>query len=373
MRRFAASILFFLGIGTTSCAFLLDTDGLKEGTGTDGGSGGTGGASSIPLDDAPAAAANAICAAYVRCMGPAIGLVFPEDDCVERATYNLQDTVFATMQASIAAGKTIYHADKMPACVAAYEARDCALVGDWPVECADAVEGSVPLDGDCSTLTECAGIAFCDTNLGCPGKCTALRGAGEPCLHGGYCDAGLTCWSGKCTPLSAAGEACEGNTAPECHLGLLCIGNKKDESVPGKCFPADTLFTSTLDVGCSFDTGPLCLEELHCKVTSDTGGVCTGDAANAGPCSLAIPDQCPAGQFCQLAPMSPDGQCTAIPGPNQPCAEGLLLKPPCQAGYLCIEGVCKPMARLGQGCADHVQCYSEYCNNGVCTAPGSCY
>ncbi len=90
---------------------------------------------------------------------------------------------------------------------------------------------------------------------------------------------------------------------------------------------------------------------------------------SGGGCTLAVPDMCPSGEYCQLGAPS---QCTALPKNGEPCAGGLILKPNCQAYNRCVNGTCRAMGINGNTCVDDKECYSGFCDSaagGFCAPP----
>lgn len=363
MRRwmFGAALLFVSG--ATSCAFLLDTDELKEGTGeqVDAGTDGPD-VDPIPLEDLPAALAGATCGVVQRCTGAAFQVFFLEEDCTTVNTRAFEDALSGLVQGSVDAGRLSYAPELAAQCVQAFETLPCPDLDRWPDICYQAIQGLVPDGGECGHNLDCERGTFCDTTGGiCPGVCSPERLVGEECLLDGsneddMCEDGLECHDGVCMEQPTVGQSC-GDATPDCELGRLCLGST--------CISVEDLFRSLEGQSCNFKVGPLCESDLHCAVKTEDTGLCERTALAGGPCSLAIPDQCPEGEYCSATPANPSGGvCTGLPGANQPCrVDPYGLNPPCQPYHRCLGGVCLPLRRIGEACVANGQCYSAWCEH----------
>ncbi|HEV8246893.1 MAG TPA: hypothetical protein VGP93_14040, partial [Polyangiaceae bacterium] len=160
------------------------------------------------------------------------------------------------------------------------------------------------------------------------------------------------------------GEACGGDVLPGCLTGLLCFGDDKSKMQTGKCFPAKDLFVGSEGQPCTFfgDTPLLCKTDNSCPLISFTP-MCLARVASGGACQLAIPDMCPEGEYCN------SGTCAPLPGAGEPCAGGVVLKPPCSAYMRCVSGTCRLLGDNGNTCAVAGECYSGVCDAGRCAAP----
>ncbi len=413
-----------------SCAFLLDTDELKEGTGggaTDGGVGGqsgggtggggpegglggsggagggggasgTGGAaggggdagsagaggsggSEVPIEDAPAIMAQATCDALAECLGPGgMAFVFSDEDCVELFTRTYDEGIRVPFEDSMAAGHATYHADLMPACVAAYEAMTCEETDTFPEACQAALEGLVPSGGDCASSWECEGSLYCATDQGCPGTCKAPIGEGQACEETDVCDAGLACFAGTCSPKQQKNDPC-GELLPPCEPGLLCLGEDKTNLKPGTCVAVADAFVKAQATPCELASLSFCKPGLHCAFDNVIAllavqGECVPPSQVGGSCKTSLPDPCPSGAYCKASWVSTSGVCALLPGDGEPCATGWVLKNPCKPYHRCIETgpttkVCKAMASVGEPCEDDAMCYTGACDS-VCVPPNSC-
>ena len=428
-RAAAWLVVGALGVFTASCAFLLDTDELQEGTGAGGadasvggssgvagaGTGGAGGSSGIagtggadaggasgsageggsgspiPIEDAPGAMAEAVCTALEDCLGPGMSMVFYDEDCVELLTRTYGDSIRAPFEESVAQGNAQYHADLMPACVAAYQTMTCEQTDEFPAACNDALEGLVAVGQSCSNSTECVGSAYCATDAGCPGTCKPPIALGQSCLETDVCAPGSACFEGTCQAKRQQNEDCGEAFAP-CASGLICLGEDKTKLLPGTCLAVADAFTRAQGFSCDLASLSLCQDGLHCAFDNiikmaTVSGSCVVPSSLGGPCKTALPDSCPAGAYCKVTWTTTTGICALLPGNDEPCASntGWVLKNPCQAYHRCIgEGaaaVCKKLEAIGQPCEDNAQCYSGFCGETdcgetdcatECMAPNSC-
>lgn len=366
MRRLAVGFALFFASAATSCAFLLDTDELKEGSGEPA-------AEPIPIEQLPSALAGATCGLLERCTGAALEIYFPEEDCTTVQTRSIEDGFYGVIQLSIEKGRVVYSPEQAGVCAKAFETLACADLDRWPASCDKALAGQVPLDGECGNNIDCQPGAYCDTSGdACPGTCRPQIPVGEPCpvSNEDACVDGLECFKGTCVELPGAGEPCGGGTAPDCELGTLCLNADEGE---GQCVVIDDLFRSLEGQSCNLQLGPLCAEGLYCAVTSNDSGQCVPPALSGGDCRLTIPDACPAGEFCNAQLPSLQGVCTSLPGANETCREDPWgLNPPCRPYHRCLGDTCLPLRRLDEACVAHGQCYSGYCeaSSGQCKTVG---
>ena len=402
-----ASSLFVLFFAGSACSFILDFDELQSGdeagTGgsgggggiagsggdggnagaTDGGAGGTsaggagggapggsggtgGGVVGIPLDAAAEALSQAMCDKLVDCVGnAALGLLFFDEDCEQSLTRVVENTMVAGIQQAEASGDLSYVATALPACLDAFAQLSCEDVAvGFPEECKAALDGLVGEGEPCSQSLECEQGLYCDISM-CPGTCRQPLAAEEACGATDTCEPGLTCFEEVCTPLGREGEECGGGVLPECLIGLLCVGDDEANAAPGSCFPAKDLFVLSANQPCSIGTNPpaLCREGASCPV--ELAPVCQATAESGGACRFALPDMCPAGEYCDLS----SNLCAALPGPGDACAPGLLTKPACAAYLRCVNNQCRPLGDNDDPCASNEECYSGYCAEARCAAP----
>jgi hypothetical protein len=191
-----------------------------------GGACGGGGASprDIPLAQMPAAVKAAICAKIDACCSAAERQKNPRlgsDLAGCQAGLNRQATfLLADLEASVAAGRVVYHGDRLARCLADLEARSCAAVkmpaGEMTLTeiCDGIIESRVALGGRCTEYWDCIG-GWC---AGDPGDtCVAIK------PEGADCDEGVECASGICNDdrLCAARPSGSGSL---CAIGTEPVG-----------------------------------------------------------------------------------------------------------------------------------------------------
>ncbi len=365
----ARSTLGFLVAGT-----------LAVGCGGGDGGGGGGGGGSVTIDELPAGFAGAMCAALDECMGALVDVFLGGNDCVTQFQNGFEDAAFQNLKDAIDAGRVVYDPAKAGDCIDAIEALGCGALGNQlPDVCEEALAGTVAEGGDCGLDQECVGDAFCDrAGDACPGTCTARSAAGAECGSDDHCQSGLVCGdSSRCVEPAGPGETCEGASAPDCEVGLLCIGS--DGDTPGTCRGIDEVLVGDAGDACDFESGMLCREGLSCVVQGFTPGVgpeltCAAEVGAGAACRVGVPDQCPAGQYCagtDLMTLMFEGTCAPLPGDGEPCAGGLL-GAGCAGGHACIEDTCRLIQRNGGSCTDDGQCYSGNCEGGACVPDAAC-
>jgi hypothetical protein len=250
--------------------------------------------------------------------------------------------------------------------------------------CSEALTGKLGEGDDCTLDAECAPDLQCVVTSACPGKCGGFPDVGEPCAAPNRCKPGLLC------AVSAEGGVCQepiaiGGTCSRTALcGPLQFCGGLDRSNPestGICAPRDDLYSGIVGAACEVggDAG-LCRPELVCVLddpTSTAKGHCA-ERVGSGACQLALPDQCPRGQFCKVGLGAGEGTCTRNPQVGEPClfapSEGAL-PGPCPAGTYCDTQSmkCEAGKRLGQECSSDAACYSKKCGeSGTCVAPLEC-
>ena len=348
-----------------------------------GACGGDDAASGPKLDEVPSMLSDAICNAYLDCLGPGLPKGLTVDACIDTNSAGIEDGDFQFIQAAVDAGRVVYNAGRVGKCIADIGAADCTALGNnrLPDSCKEAVKGTLAEGDDCALNAECAGDAYCKQNSQCPGTCTALGAAGDDCQSDDECRDGLVCGiTGTCTMTAGEGDPC-GGSAAECSLGLFCAGADESMNISGTCATADTVFAINEGDECSLTGGMLCKDNLSCAVTVTGTGqntmvawACEGDVEADADCKLAVPDQCPVGQYCDVNPsgVTPRfaGTCKDLPRAGQACSvwQGL-----CAEGSTCnSQGTCHAVNRIGGECSEDIECASETCNSGVCSAPATC-
>jgi hypothetical protein len=181
----------------------------------------------IALADVPGQLRTLICAKVFSCCSAAELKNNPDlggDTASCAAGLDGEATfLLADVGASVAAGRLVYHGDKMAACIAELQARSCAEAkmppGDLDVTqlCRAAFEPQVALGGACSDYWDCIG-GWCEGDIGnLQDHCAPLKPIG------GDCDEGPECLSGVCGDerICEARAAGSGNI---CAIGTEVVG-----------------------------------------------------------------------------------------------------------------------------------------------------
>jgi hypothetical protein len=381
MRIRPALLGLFLATATTSCSFLLDFNELE-------GTGGSGGGSSIALLDLPDALAGALCDRLTRCAGDAaVELFLGEDDCKFLFSSVFHDSLFVGMP-DLPPETFSYHPELAQQCVDAMRNQACTTFFDLPIECKNALDGLIGEGGQCTHPAQCSRGLYCNITGPCPGVCTKKPGEAEPCAAGKTCLEGLNCekidQQDTCVkPITQQDATCGGGSLPHCEFDMYCLG--ATDTVTGKCVLSSDLFTVKITgSACSVKSGPLCAAGFSCQVNdvaelgAGLNGTCEKEVAKGAPCKLALPDECSAGQYCNIPDVTKgiDGTCTDLPGTGQPCANHAYFAPDCAKATHCDQpsslGTCRSVVTLGNACVDNSGCYSSYCQTGVCAPPNFC-
>jgi len=327
----------------------------------------------IPFDQLPAKYAAAACVAYEKCLGPIFSLFFNGANCTEVTTQRLNNGTFSLVEQKSNQGTVTYDGSKTQRCLDTVSNLTCTgLLERDQAECLAALDGVVPLGGDCDINEECKGSAICKSSSGtCPGQCAALLAAGQPCTADSDCESGLQCSSetGLCVKPAGVGQACEYGAAT-CGPGLICLGKDDAQQISGTCYNAVAALSVDGGASCDPTAGVLCKSGLSCVADSydaasakvlwkcaQTGSYLAGQA-----CKPAFPDACATGYYCLtgtsgLATLN--GTCTAVPDAKQPCGTGIGAQ--CKAGAVCVKGLCQSYAANGVSCTGDGMCFSQYC------------
>jgi hypothetical protein len=341
----------------------------------------------IPLEDLAATAAPVYANLYLSCVGPLADeatRLWHGEDLATRMERRLTDE-YALLQNAVDAGRVAYHADLMPACVAAVGARACDQILDRNIsECELAVEGTVAVAGACTSDWECEGTNVCKFEDGCPGVCRPRGAAGTVCQRDDECSDGLICFvtvaqgqaTGLCSAPSEASQPCEGNQSAGCRPDLFCAGakNRAVPPVPGTCSSYTDVFSGAAGTTCNL-SDTLCASGLCCAVQTiaPLEGECEPAVESGATCRLAFPEQCPVGQYCgELNGATLQGTCVALPGEGEACARLDGDDPLCAAYLRCDGGTCRAIQRLGGTCSSNALCYSENCVDGRCQSGSVC-
>lgn len=324
------------------------------------------------LEDVGPLYAEALCTPLNQCLGPFADLFLGGEDCATNFGLSFEDSVLPEAQASIEAGRTIYHSEKVNGCLEALETRGCDSLGDMaPQACEDVFEGTVAAGGDCATDIECAGDAFCGfEGAACPGTCTTRSLEDGDCNDDDDCSGALVCHNNSCTVAPGDGDACEGTDGMDCRAGYVCIGS--NDTASGTCKAVASLASRAEGESCDFDTPTLCMAGLSCVADSVDNGqpqfVCRAIASAGQACKVGLPSPCEAGYYCDADTdnMEFTGNCVASPTAGEPCQDIGFDQTACAAGLVCLNGECTARKRLDATCSSDAECYSGACVVGKC-------
>jgi hypothetical protein len=331
----------------------------------------------VSIEDAPRVLSRAACAALESCFGSSYTLFLGGEDC-ETSVRDQFEEALDSAASAIEAGKLQYSERRLQACADSVRRAGCdfELAFESPT-CLGALDGTVELGGDCSSTQECRGAAFCKSAGTCPGTCMARSGLASVCEDSSECERGLDCTrERRCRPPAALGAACGGDGEPDNCKGGLCIGADAEADVSGECQRASEVFSATAGEPCLLN-GTLCADGLVCTITA--GGAapetaCAARVASGAACRVAIPDQCPAEEYCAVAAGQLEGTCIQRPRVSEACAPGPFADsdPVCAPFTRCENGTCRARQRLGGSCQSDDVCLSETCLRGKCALEGAC-
>ena len=332
-----------------------------------------------PIEELPAAYANALCEAYTACLGPLFSIYLVGEDCAVRTTKRLEDDL-PRLQASIAAGRIRYRGEFVSACTKELAGFECdELLERDTASCEQVLDGTLALGAYCAMDEECQGSRYCQFTAACPGTCAELQPEGAQCEADGNCLSGLLCSesSGRCEKPAGPGDLC-GAMEGECAAGFACAGADDDENRPGNCRSYDEMFSLASGIACDPIAGKLCESGQVCRIdaagASGIEATCAAPVAVSAACKLSIPDPCPAEQFCDIPANLLDGTCKPRPVAGETCGRSPFENKGsiCAAYTRCDGDTCRALAHLGEACSSDDVCYSEHCVEGVCVASEGC-
>jgi hypothetical protein len=206
----------------------------------------------------------------------------------------------------------------------------------------------------CTTNSECATTAFCDSM----GQCKTKQANGLACANGAQCTSGF-CVDGVCCN-SACTEKCQACAATVKESGAdsgVCGAAKNGSNPHSDCVMGSG--------GACGQTGS-CDGTGACKLQSagtscGTGSVCEGNTAKG--------QQCDGLGACVNKPMGTDcaeKKCVAPGGCEDNCTDDA----GCSSTGWCDKSVtpalCKPKRKNGTACAAANECENPFCVDGVC-------
>ncbi len=342
-------------------------------------------AASVPIEDAPSALAGAFCAARLRCY-PLEARSITAEQCTDIFEEAVRAGGFDRTIEAVDDGTATYDATPAAAGVDALKNRPGADLdaGELP-ECQETLQGTVPRGDECTLDAECAGDSICEFDGSCPGTCAARLSAGDLCGgEDGRCADGLVCSDAtdRCAAPAEEGDPCGGGVEVQCKSPLICLGDDTNESRAGECVEQEAIFTAAVGDDCNFREGPLCESDLSCVLEDVDGAMlvatCREAAEENGDCGLAIPQQCPVGQYCAGLnvglPLDLEGTCEDLPGEGEECGDSGLPNSArvCALGLTCVDGECRERRDNGQSCDADAECWSSNCDNGGCAPTASC-
>ncbi len=356
----------------------------SAGNGTGGGAGsvqpGTG---PVALDSLAREMTITMCNLMARCFSPALLTGYSAAECVADNENAAADQTIAQLRAAITAGHAVYDPAAMRGCLDAYAGLSCDYVNESDVvsACANAMQGTVPVGGECVSQIECAdnlATTYCASTGTCPGQCAARGGPGATCSDDVGCLLTLACDSDSstCKTRLKSGDACS-ETGGTGVCGGLTSCEPDPSTGAASCVTLGSGTAALAEGQTCGGSGP-CATDLICTMAPGDGGAssytCQKRAASGGPCHFALGNPCPDAEYCPvpLAEASTgSGTCTPRLGLNQPCDDTILLQ--CQDGLVCGSGgTCMAKQRIGGSCGENDECYSSHCTGGVCVVPQDC-
>lgn len=344
----------------------------------------------IAIEALPEKLAAAFCDAQQDCSPFYFEVFFGNRDCTAIITEQFREASFNQLQTAVDGGTVKYDAKLAEQCLAAVSEGSCAVLdNNLPDVCRQAIAGTVATGGSCDIDGECSGLSRCEITGGaCPGKCQPRANAGVACTKDSDCALGLLCAAvtGRCAAPAAIDEACKGGTAVECAAGLVCLGNDDGEMREGTCKTGQNVLTGQAGETCDLQAGPWCKEGLSCAIDSFENlmlnASCHAKASSGGDCSLAIPGQCPKGEFCPISGVDLiagnfSAKCQPLPLEGAACAPELSF-PRCAGELVCdttskpLEPTCVKARSLGQSCTSDDLCISGHCLDEACVPESVC-
>jgi hypothetical protein len=197
----------------------------------------------VPFDQVASVFRKAVCDKIFQCCSRAELVANPDlgnDSTSCQGALDGEASIFLNdIQASVTAGRVVYHGDRMATCLWQIQSRSCdelkMPLGDRDINdlCGDVFESKVPIGGKCSGYWDCIG-GWCE---GDEGNAMDMCSPKKPL--GGDCDEGPECQSGDCdaidrvcvNPEEGSGNLCRFGTESVGQHGVIPPGTGPDAAV----------------------------------------------------------------------------------------------------------------------------------------------
>lgn len=182
----------------------------------------------VPFEQAAGAFRKAVCDKVFLCCSATERADNPDlgsDSSACQSALDGEASIFLNdIQASVTAGRVLYHGDKMAACLALIANQSCDQLkmpaGDRDIndQCEGVFESKVAIGGRCSGYWDCIG-GWCE---GDEGNAMDMCAPKKPL--GGDCDEGPECESGVCDDVDRVCVKAEAGSGNLCHFGTEAVG-----------------------------------------------------------------------------------------------------------------------------------------------------
>ncbi|MBK8170414.1 MAG: hypothetical protein IPK60_08725 [Sandaracinaceae bacterium] len=352
----------------------------------------------IAAGDFASALAGAYCEYARSCVSPENDAPLTQrylaasSSCAEDFLRIAPDVAAPRLRYAIETGTVTYRPDKARECVDSIAATcnvvfDPTLLANGP--CAEALVGTIAINGQCHTSAECAGDAYCSFADGlCPGVCVQRLSPGMSChanaecspsdAHLGECVTDAVSGERRCAAVGLAADAAEGAPCGDvvagnalvrtaCARGLFCPNGG------GTCRRAHAVGDACVvetDYACA--DGSLCLgraPDSSCRlatVLNAEGEACDDVSTEHDAYRLCNPL---GGLVCT------DGTCTrsgsGMAG-SRCMSGGILLS--CESGLVCDGSrmSCIEPGLVGATCYSNIECESGLCDQAGTGATHQC-
>lgn len=365
----------------------------STGGGTDTAAGSAPGPSTYTYDQTAQVISDVSCDQIVECRIEVAGFSLASKTSCARFAGNKGDP---EVTKALAAGTAKWDGEKAAACVKKLKALGCdgnaatfeeSVLDSAGVKCSDAVIPLAEVGDPCERDFLCKS-GYCKRLNGCPGRCEAIKKAGEACTFSDKCGDGLSCIKSKCAKPGdgKAGSVCGGSAdclSGACQNGVCIAGPARSD----KC----SLFKPCAK-------GLVCVKETctkpqklgeACELSFFGPGTCEqGLSCSAGKCAKlkAIGESCTNGGQCfGVDSTCEDGACAVVPlsdegGPCKPpiLHEGKLIPWGCKVGLTCGAGnTCRKPPKAGEpcvhgGCGEGLKCDKSKICQGPVNEGGAC-